>query len=210
MDADSLIFDLDGTLWDTCDVCAVAWNLVIARNGISFREIAGDDVRSVAGRPHRDCIEIVFDGLAESEIETLTRETMTEDNRLIAERGGYMYPNLSSVIPGLAEVFTLGIVSNCQTGYIETFLEWTKLDGQFADFESWGNTGNSKSSNLASLIERNQLRRPVFIGDTPGDQEAARDNGVAFIYARYGFGEVIGADAEINDLQDLAEVVSKV
>ena len=27
-DFDSLIFDLDGTLWDTCEACAVAWNNV--------------------------------------------------------------------------------------------------------------------------------------------------------------------------------------
>jgi len=38
------------------------------------------------------------------------------------------------------------------------------------------------------------LQHPVFVGDTPGDQTAARDCGVPFLHAAYGFGEC--ADAE--------------
>jgi len=33
---DSIIFDLDGTLWDTSEACVVGWNNVLARNGIKF------------------------------------------------------------------------------------------------------------------------------------------------------------------------------
>jgi phosphoglycolate phosphatase len=210
MRADSLIFDLDGTLWDTCDNCAIAWNDVVERNRIEFRTVVGDDVRGVAGRPHEECIRSVFGDLDEREIEILVRETMEEDNRIIAERGGESYPNLGTVIPDLSRRFRLGIVSNCQEGYIETFLAWSRLGDYFSDFESWGNTGNSKSSNLASLISRNHLECPVFIGDTLGDQTAAADNRIPFIYARYGFGELSGAAGTIDDLLELEAVVERI
>ena len=36
---DSVVFDLDGTLWDTCPTCAIGWNNVLRRHGIAFREI---------------------------------------------------------------------------------------------------------------------------------------------------------------------------
>ena len=50
-DFDSLIFDLDGTLWDTCEACAVAWNNVVNRNEIKFRQVTSSDVRRVTGKP---------------------------------------------------------------------------------------------------------------------------------------------------------------
>ena len=56
-DFDSLIFDLDGTLWDTCEACAEAWNNVVNRNEIKFRQVTASDVRSVTGKHHAECIK---------------------------------------------------------------------------------------------------------------------------------------------------------
>ena len=92
------------------------------------------------------------------------------------------------MIPRLAQRLPLFIVSNCQSGYIEVFLDQNAWRGLFRDFECWGNTGRSKPDNLRALIERNTLRRPVLIGDGAGDEEAAIACGVPFIFASYGFG----------------------
>ncbi|MGH7306843.1 MAG: HAD family hydrolase, partial [Candidatus Rokuibacteriota bacterium] len=84
--------------------------------------------------------------------------------------------------------YPLFIVSNCQSGYIETFFQWSRLGGCFRDFECWGNTGLSKTENLRVLVDRNELRQPVLVGDTPGDQTAARECGLPFLHTTYGFG----------------------
>ncbi|HEY2733140.1 MAG TPA: HAD hydrolase-like protein, partial [Polyangiales bacterium] len=80
---DSIVFDLDGTLWDTCEACAVGWNNVLQRHAIAFRPITGEDVRGVAGRPHDACIRHVFQGVSELEIAILIEQTQTEDNRIV-------------------------------------------------------------------------------------------------------------------------------
>ena len=85
---DSVVFDLDGTLWDTCATCAVAWNQVLQRHGIAFRPITEHDVRRVTGRPHDECIRVVFTDVAEGDLLTLIAETQVEDNRLVGELGG--------------------------------------------------------------------------------------------------------------------------
>jgi phosphoglycolate phosphatase len=85
---DSLIFDLDGTLWDTTDACVIAWNQVIHRHRIPFREISPADISAVTGMVHEQCIRSVFHGLPEETLLLLTRETMEEDNKVIGERGG--------------------------------------------------------------------------------------------------------------------------
>ncbi len=205
---DALIFDLDGTLWDTCETCAEVWNRVLGRLQIPYRPISAADVRSVTGRPHTEGIREIFTDLTEEQIQRISAETQVEDNVAIARDGGEMYAGVREFIPRLSALRPLMIVSNCQQGYVEIFLETSGLGGYFKDFECWGNTGLDKSSNLRALIERNRLRSPWLVGDTEGDYEAAAENGVPFVYASYGFGKVPGCDLSIERFADLVGLVS--
>jgi phosphoglycolate phosphatase len=191
---DAVVFDLDGVLWDTSASCAVAWNRVLDRHRIRFRPITEHDVRAVTGKPHEECIREVFAGLDEAHIATLAAETQEEDNRVVAELGGELFGGVGAGLAALCARYPLYIVSNCQAGYVETFFAWSRLGGYFRDFECWGNTGLSKPQNLRVLIDRNRLLHPVFVGDTPGDQAAARECGVPFLHAAYGFGRCPDAD----------------
>ena len=201
---DAIVFDLDGTLWDTNASCAVAWNRVLARHRIPFRAITEHDVRGVTGRPHDECIREVFAGLAEAHILTLAAETQTEDNRIVAELGGELFTDVDAGLRRLCARYPLFIVSNCQAGYVETFFQWSKLGGCFRDFECWGNTGLSKTQNLRVVIDRNRLRHPVFVGDTCGDHAAAGDCNVPFVHAAYGFGRCSAPDYTVPSFAALA------
>lgn len=185
---DSLIFDLDGTLWDTCDSCALAWNHCVERNGFVFRKISGNDIRKVAGLPHEECVKQTFKGLTLQEIDRLARETKMEDILFVEKYGGKLFPGVFDGILRLSSKFRLFIVSNCQEGYIETFLDRNGLRDCFVDFECWGRTGLRKAENLKSIVVRNRLKNPIYIGDTIGDQEAADENQIVFAYVKYGFG----------------------
>ena len=151
---DAVVFDLDGTLWDTSASCAVGWNRMIDRHRIPFRPITEHDVRGVTGKPHEACIREVFAGLAEAHIQTLAAETQLEDNRVVAELGGELFADVEAGLRRLCARYPLFIVSNCQAGYIETFFQWSRLGGSFRDFECWGNTGLSKTQNLRLLVDQ--------------------------------------------------------
>lgn len=204
---DSVIFDLDGTLWDTCKSCAMAWNNVVHRNNIEYREITAEDIASVTGKSHRECVENVYIGLAEKQIDLITEETQIEDNVMVAKHGGYIYEGVESGLKELAQKFQLYIVSNCQAGYIETFLKWSAFTPLFKDFECWGNTGLSKSANLASVIERNNLKSTVYIGDTTGDLKAAKDCSVPFVQVTYGFGSPIFGEKQVSKFPELVKLL---
>jgi phosphoglycolate phosphatase len=201
---DSIVFDLDGTLWDTCESCALGWNNVLDRHAISFRRITADDVRGVAGRPHDACIRDVFVGLSEAELAILIEHTQTEDNRIVAERGGALYPGVMDNLLRLSERYPLFIVSNCQAGYIETFLKVNALSHRFRDFECWGNTGLTKAQNFQRVIDRNRLRAPLFVGDTEGDRQAAEACNAPFVHAAYGFGSC-DANARVESFAELTD-----
>lgn len=200
---DSIVFDLDGTLWDTCPSCAIAWNNVLERNGIQFRPITADDVRVVTGKPHETCIRETFLGLSEDLIQLIFTQTIEEDNRVVREKGGELYPAVRNELPRLARRYPLFIVSNCQAGYIETFIDWTGFNLLFKDFECWGNTGKSKTDNLRSLVLRNGLQKPLMVGDAEGDQKAAKDCGIPFAFVQYGFGKCQNPDYSYQSFNDL-------
>jgi phosphoglycolate phosphatase len=205
---DALIFDLDGTLWDTCETCAVAWNEVLVRLGLHHRTMTAADVRGVAGLPHLDGIRHAFPGLAEQDVVRIAEATAVADNEAIARDGGFVYPGVREHVPELARQLPLMIVSNCQRGYIETFLAWTGLAPHFVDFECWGNTGDTKAANLGSVIARNRVGTPLFVGDTEGDRAAADANGVRFVHVTWGFGDVARWDHRIDRFAEIVALVA--
>lgn len=205
MRTDSIIFDLDGTLWDTCHACATAWNRVLTRNSFEWETITADHVRRVTGRPHDDCIRETFSTMSPEDQQILVDQTAVEDNVEIEAAGGILYPGVIEGLERLAAAYPLYIVSNCQVGYIENFLRSKGVEHLFQDFESFGNTLRSKAHNLASVIERNGSRSPIMVGDTMGDFEAARANGVPFAFVDYGFGHVPEPDYSFSSFAALAD-----
>ena len=204
---DALVFDLDGTLWDTCATCAAAWNRVLARLRIPFRRITDADVRAVAGQPHAEGIARVFAGCPADQIAAIAAATAEEDNREISARGGILSRGVAELVPRLAARFPLTIVSNCQQGYVETFFATSGLGGCFRDFECWGNTGASKTDNVRVLVRRNGFTRAWLVGDTDGDRQAASEAGLHFVHARYGFGRVADPDDAIGSFAELAALL---
>ena len=60
----------------------------------------------------------------------------------------------------------------------------------FVDFTCSGMTGLGKGSNIRLLMEKHQITRAVYVGDTQGDYNACQKAQVPFIHASYGMGTV--------------------
>ena len=113
---------------------------------------------------------------------------------------------LEETLEALSQKLPLFIVSNCNAEYIPCFLDAHQLHRYFQDWECIGRTGKQKWENIRLVVERNHLQRPVYVGDTTMDQEAAQKAGVPFLHAAYGFGEVTGAP-EISQFPQLLELL---
>ena len=88
----------------------------------------------------------------------------------------------------------------------ETFLEYYSIKKYFKDYECSGNTGFSKDTNIKMILERNNIAKAVYIGDTIKDYESANKNGLPFIWAEYGFGECNVYHKKISDVSDLLKL----
>ena len=186
---DALIFDLDGTLWDSTVTVCQAWNRVLALQFPDRPSLTQSDIARIMGKTHGEIRMALFPDIPPGQWELLGGQCYAEEERAIHARGGRLYEGVKKGLTQLFAHYPLFIVSNCQSGYIEAFLEWSRLGNLFAGFECHGNSGEGKSANILRIIQRHALSHPVYIGDTPGDFAAARQAGVAFFHARYGFGK---------------------
>ncbi len=206
---DSIIFDLDGTLWDATDITFRAWEKILKDRKEIKEPITLEMYQSVQGMQAAEIGAKFFPYLSEKDQMDLVNICCEAENPLILKEGGILYNNLESTLEKLAERYPLFIVSNCHDGYIEAFLEYHELSHYFKDIESAGATGFSKGENIKLIIERNQLKHPIYVGDTEGDCNSARQAKVPFVFASYGFGRVKDYDMKIDDITDLLKVVSQ-
>lgn len=203
-----IIFDLDGTLWDSSKEVADSWNIALKRCDIDKR-VTVQDMHRVMGKTVEDIFYILFPNLSKENALEIMRECVKEEDTYIRKHGGILYPNVKEILIGLLPKYKLFIVSNCQKGYIESFLEYHKLGKLFLDYESAGGSKKPKGQNIKSIIDRNKLDKSIYVGDTQEDYNAAKFANIPFIHARYGYGKINEEIYYIDEFSEITILVSK-
>ncbi len=186
--ADSILFDLDGTLWNAAASARNAWNEAL-RDFHYEQSLTTAQIEAFCGLPVERMFDVYLDYIPATEHSAILSRYKALESVEMTEHGGALYPGVKPILEWLCSRYRLFIVSNCVEGYIENFLDFHSLRHLFTDFECAGNTGKPKTWNIDLIVERNQLRAPVYVGDTVWDQEASAQSGVPFIFAAYGFGK---------------------
>ena len=204
---DGVIFDVDGTLWDSTDVVKDAWNKAFTDSGYDDPGITADRLKGLFGLPMADIIRDIFPQGTKKEIDTLTPVIYRYEDEYLQESGGRLYPGIIEAIKIISDHIPVYIVSNCQSGYIELFMKKTGCSGFITDHLCPGDTGMYKADNIAKITKDHDLKAPVYVGDTVMDRDACRTASCRFIYARYGFGDVAGCEYVIDSPKDLPGLI---
>ncbi|MBO5228463.1 MAG: HAD family hydrolase [Lachnospiraceae bacterium] len=202
-----IIFDMDGTLWDSTDVVAKSWTDAVKEWGLPDKIITPDDMRGVMGLTMDRIAMALFSEIKDEEQIKLLDYCCKIENEYIIKFGGVLYPDLEETWTKLKENgYHLYIVSNCQKGYIEAFLEHYGFGHYFEDIECFGNNGLKKGDNIRNVVTRNNLDYAIYVGDIQGDYDATMEAGAEFIHAAYGFGTINAEVRKINKFSDLQTI----
>ena len=204
----SVIFDVDGTLWDATPIAAKAWTIAVKSAGLPHGHLTRERMQAEFGKR--------MDDIAVSLIQGVPRETaIAVGEEAIRIEDGLLKKDPPEIYPGVREVFeTLHergipavIVSNCQAGYIEILIESHGLKPYISGHLCYGDTGEGKPFNILESIRRFRLQDPVYVGDTAGDMAAAKEAGLPFVFASYGYGEAESYAFRIERPLDLLNLV---
>lgn len=190
MNKKNLIFDLDGTLWDPRATIIKIWNEVLTQRQLLQRELKPEDMDQYMGLLFNDILKDIIPEISDQQVQEILLEIVQKENKVLRAHGGILYEGVAETLTNLKKTHNLFIVSNCQDGYIEAFLEYYQLNNLFTDIESHGRTKKPKAENIKLIMERNHLshENSVYIGDTQTDYDSAKANHLSFIFCEYGFG----------------------
>ena len=208
---DGIIFDIDGTIWNTTGIVAVAWNKAIEKSGLNARKVNAQILQNEFGKTMDVIAEDLWPELSQADQSKLMSYCCTEEQiELKNNTIDITYPGIIETIKELSTMQNIFIVSNCQSGYIELTIEKTGLASYIKDFECYGRTGKAKAENIQILCARNRLTSAVYVGDTQGDCDACRQAEIPFIWAAYGFGKADKYYDKIEKPQDLIKIITSI
>ena len=210
MQTESLIFDIDGTLWDSRVVVAEGYNRYLVRIGHPELQVTADDLTALFGKTLEEIADRMLPCYEPPERYEVMRRCMDSEQAVMHRDPCQMaYPGVVEGLRRLAKTHRLFIVSNAEKGYPELLMEKLAVGELFEGCLCYGDTGLWKGETLKALMERHGIRSAVYIGDTQGDLEASRHAGLPFVWCRYGFGTPQEFDAAVDSFGELEKLVQK-
>ena len=204
-----IIFDLDGTLYDTATSFIPAIKMFLNKYGIDVP--SDEELYSFIGEP-----ELVFvEWIKSLQIESTNEDLIAEFDRLEREAiisDGKLYDVVGEMLNELNLAgYRFGLCSNGPQWYIELILK--KLDiGRFFDIVRFPETEiDNKPEMVAEIVDRLKPEKVFMVGDRVHDLTAAKANNLAFVGVSYGFGreEISRADHLVNSVPELKELLKE-
>ena len=203
---DGIIFDVDGTIWNSTPIVEDAWNQALSDNGYSER-VTAKRLQGLFGLPMDVIIRDILPDATEEERVAFAPKCFKFEHEFLERKGGIVYDGFEDMLKILSEKYPLYIVSNCQAGYIELMLTKTGFGKYFKDHLCFGDNDKLKAENIRIVCERNHIENPIYVGDTQMDANACIEAGVPIVYASYGFGTVESPDYVIDSPMGLVDAL---
>jgi phosphoglycolate phosphatase len=204
----SVIFDIDGTLWDSRALVAEGYNIQLRAEGYGHLCVTAEDLRPLFGKVLEEIADVIFATVPAQERYGLMTRCMATENRYLAENEcNIAYPGVVQTLHQLAQEYDLYIVSNAERGYPELCMQKLGLTGLIRGHLCYGDTGTEKGKTILELMRRHSITDAVYVGDTQGDYEATQVAGIPFVWAAYGFGSPSAWTARLDDIRQLPQIL---
>ncbi len=206
-----IIFDIDGTLFQTDLVTVPAVQRTFAAHGLPQPD--AHTICSFFGQPVQT-YEAWLASLAPADnVKQIIDDTNTLELELIATEGR-LYPGIPELLAQLRhDGHALAICSNGPDDYVNTFLDAHQMRQYFDIIRTRGTKYDGKKTMVKEIMGIISIRPAIVIGDRHDDIEAAHASGAYAIAACYGFGgeeESAGADKKVLAVKEIPDALRQI
>ncbi len=214
----AIIFDMDGTIFETNDVALQAFQKtfeLLVEKGHYDGEIPSNE-------RFLDQLGKTFDDIwadllpyANEEIRILVDQWMLDiELNLIRDGVGKLYPDVKEVLERLVEMgYSLFVASNGHERYISAIVDHYKINHLFVDLYSAGRFQTKSKVDLVQLLRQTyHVQAGYMVGDRRSDVEAGKANGFTVVGCQFGFADVSelqDADIRVSTFFEMLEYVKR-
>ena len=203
----NLIFDIDGTLWDSRGIVAQGYNKQLAAEGLAEPVVTPELLSPLFGKTTSDIADSLFPHVPLPERYALMDRCMEAEHReMERDPCRIAFPGVVETLEKLAQNHNLFIVSNSQQGYPELTMRKMGIGHLIRATLCYGDTGKRKGQTILQLRKEQGMDSALYIGDTQGDDEATLEAGIPFVSCTYGFGNPAGWAAKFDSFPELLEL----
>ena len=207
MNYESIILDIDGTLWDSRALVAEGYNIQLREEGLPHLCVDAGVLKPLFGKVQEEIADVLFASIPVPERYSLMDRCMErEQEHMYRQPCDIGYPRVREVLAELSKNHRLFIVSNSQSGYPQICIEKMGLQSLMSGHLCFGDTGTCKGETIMKLMKDHNITSACYIGDTTGDMEAADMAQIPFVYCTYGFGEVDHYWKKVDSIDQLLEL----
>ena len=145
MNYESIIFDIDGTLWDSRALVAEGYNIQLEREGLQHLFVNADILKPLFGKTMTEIADVLLASIVGKDRYDLMERCMATENEYLFNNPCQIgYPRVKETLEELSKNHRLFIVSNSQCGYPELCIEKLGLGDYIQGHMCFGDTGTSK------------------------------------------------------------------
>ncbi|MGN1019137.1 MAG: HAD family hydrolase [Aristaeellaceae bacterium] len=196
----AILFDWDGTLADSMDLCIGEVRLALTRMGLPVPPEAV--IRQCNGPTFEESIPLLG----------IPRERAEEYLRVRLQAGLELCPRVNRLFPGVREMLLtlreradLCIASNGTADYLALCQRVFGLEGVFRAVRA-AQQGRTKAGAVADILAEVRPCAAIMVGDRLGDIEAGKANGLPTLCAAYGYGDAGAWAAADQAAENVAEL----
>jgi phosphoglycolate phosphatase-like HAD superfamily hydrolase len=213
----SLIFDMDGTLFQTNKILELSLEDTFNRlRSLNQWDTATpiDQYREIMGVPLPKVWETLLPSHSNEvreQVNDYFHEKLIEN---IKKGKGGLYPNVEEVFNYLRDHnCTIYIASNGLTEYLKAIVSYYHLDHWVTETFSIQQIQSLDKADLVKMIiKKYTIKNAALVGDRLSDIKAAKDNGLVAIGCNFDFAqedELTQADIVVDDLLELKTILFK-
>ena len=202
----AILFDWDGTLADSMDLCIGEVRTALIRMALPVPP--EEVIRQCNGPTFEEVIPLL--GIPRDRVEEYLRVRLQAGLEL-CPTVNRMFPGARELLLALREKADLCIASNGTADYLSLCLRVFGLEGVFRTVQA-SRHGRTKAQAVADILAEVQPCAAIMVGDRLGDIEAGKANGLPTLCAGYGYGDAdewAAADQVAEDVASLQRLLER-